>query len=272
MPRVKAGELTLNYEERGKGPAFLFIPGLVGLLNAWDFQIAEFSKRYRCIVFDHRGAGDSDKPQSVNAQTYSTEAIARDAIGLLDALGIDKAHVAGTSTGGCVLQHLAIDHARRLRCCIFSNTWVKADEYLTRVQVTRKRIALSYGPEEYVKLSTLFTNGAMQFRYNLDKVMELEKRALETVAPAEVLAARIDMTLNHDRNADLHKIGNPALIVGTRDDATVPFYQSEDLHKAVKASKLVIVEEGGHYSYRRHWQEWNKIADAFLREQEAKGA
>jgi aminoacrylate hydrolase len=265
VPRINVGNITLNYEERGSGPAFLFIPGLVGLLNAWEFQIAEFSKRYRCIVFDHRGTGDSDKPKDA----YSTEAIARDAVALLDTLGIDKAHVAGTSTGGCVLQNLAIDYPERLRCCIFSNTWVKADEYLTRVQMTRKRIALSYGPEEYVKVSSLFTSGAMQFRYNLDKVMELEQRALKTVATVEVLAGRLDMTLNHDRTAELYKIARPSLIVGTRDDATVPFYQSEDLHKAVKGSRLVIVEEGGHYSYRRHWQEWNKIVDPFLRDNEA---
>ncbi len=148
---------------------------------------------------------------------------------------------------------------------------MKADEYITRVQMTRKRIALAYGPEEYVKVSSLFTNGAMQFRYDLDKVMELERRALATVAPVDVLAGRLDMTLEHDRTAELHKIRNPALIVGTRDDATVPFYQSEDLHKAVAGSRLVIVEEGGHYSYRRHWQEWNRIADAFLREMEDAG-
>ena len=78
------------------------------------------------------------------------------------------------------------------------------------------------------------------------------------------------MTLAHDRTAELHKIRNPALIVGTRDDATVPFYQSEDLHKAVAGSCLVIVEEGGHYSYRRHWQQWNAIVDPFLREHESK--
>jgi pimeloyl-ACP methyl ester carboxylesterase len=270
MPRVKCGDITLNYEERGQGPAFLFIPGLVGLLNAWEFQLAEFSKRYRCIAFDHCGAGDSDKPKDVTPASYSTQAIARDAIGLLDALGIDQAHVAGTSTGGCVLQNLAIDYPDRLRCCIFSNTWIKADEYINRVQITRKRIALCYGPEEYVKVSSLFTNGAMQFRYDLDKVMELERRALKTVASVEVLAARLDMTMAHDRTAELHKIKNPSLIVGTRDDATVPSYQSEDLHKAVKRSKLVILEEGGHYSYRRHWQDWNKIADRFLREHESK--
>jgi aminoacrylate hydrolase len=264
VARIDVGGITLNVVERGHGPAFIFIPGLVGLLDAWEFQMAEFSKRYRCISFDHRGAGDSDKPKN----SYSTQAIAQDVVALMDTLGIDKAHVAGTSTGGCVLQNLAIDHPERLRCCIFSNTWVKADEYIRRVQTTRKQIALAYGPEDYVKVSSLFTNGAMQFRYDLDKVMELERRALRTVAPVEVLAGRLDMTLAHDRVADLHKIRNPALIVGTRDDATVPFDQSEDLHKAIAGSRLVIVEEGGHYSYRRHWQTWNRIADAFLSDQE----
>lgn len=262
MPRIDIGELSLNYEERGSGPAFIFIPGLVGLLNAWEFQLAHFAKHYRCIAFDHRGTGDSDKPKD----SYSTQAIARDTIGLMDKLGIAKAIVAGTSTGGCVLQNLCIDYPGRLSAAIFSNTWVKADEYINRVQMTRKRIALAFGPEEYVKVSSLFTNGAMQFRHDLDKVMELEARALKTVAPVEVLAGRLDMTMAHDRAAELHKIATPALIVGTRDDATVPFYQSEDLHKAVAGSKLVIVEEGGHYAYRRHWREWNGIADTFLRE------
>ncbi len=261
--RIDIGEISLNMEERGTGPAFIFIPGLVGLLNAWEFQLAHFSKRFRCIAFDHRGTGDSDKPND----SYSTGIIARDVIALMDKIGIDKAHVAGTSTGGCVLQNLAIDHPDRLGVCVFSNTWVKADEYIRRVQMTRKRIALAYGPEEYVKVSSLFTNGAMQFRYDSEKVMELEARALKTVAPVDVLAGRLDMTMAHDRVAELHKIKSPSLIVGTRDDATVPFYQSEDLHKAVASSKLVIVEEGGHYSYRRHWQDWNTIVDAFLAEE-----
>jgi aminoacrylate hydrolase len=85
-----------------------------------------------------------------------------------------------------------------------------------------------------------------------------------------VLAGRLDMTLAHDRTAELNKIRNPCLIIGTRDDATVPFYQSDDLHRAVRHSRLTIVEEGGHYSYRRHWQDWNRIVDAFLREVEGR--
>ncbi len=264
MPKLDVGGITLNVEERGSGPAFIFIPGLVGLLDAWEFQVAEFARSYRCISFDHRGTGDSDKP----ATGYTTELIARDVIALMDTLGIDKAHMAGTSTGGCVLQNIAIDHPDRLRCAIFSNTWVKADEFITRVQTTRKRIAMTYGPAEYVKVSSLFTNGPQQFRFNLDKVMELEERALTTVAPVDILAQRLDMSMAHDREAELGTIRAPSLIVGTLDDATVPCYQSEDLHKGIPGSRLVIVPEGGHYSYRRHWQEWNKMVTAFLGETE----
>ncbi len=267
MARINVGHITLNVEEAGEGPAFIFIPGLVGLLNAWQYQVEEFSQRYRCISLDHRGAGDSDRPP---LDQYSTEAIAGDVIALMDTLGIEKAHVAGTSTGGAILQNLAIDHPQRLRCCIFSNTWTKADEYVRRVQTARKQIALAEGQEAYVKVSSLFTNGAMQFRYNLDRVMEIERRSLETIAPPEILAARLDMTMAHDRLDELHKISNPSLIIGTRDDATVPFYFSEDLHAAIEGSRLILVEEGGHYSYRRHSDEWNALVKPFLEEWEDK--
>lgn len=265
MARIDVGDITLNVEQTGDGPPFIFIPGLVGLLNAWQYQVDEFSKRYRCISFDHRGAGDSDRPP---LDQYSTEAIAADVIALMDTLGIEKAHAAGTSTGGAILQNLAIDHPDRLRCCIFSNTWTRADEYIRRVQTARREIALAEGPEAYVRLSSLFTNGAMQFRYNLDRVMEIEKRSLETIAPPEILAARLDMTMAHDRLGELHRITNPSLIIGTRDDATVPFYFSEDLHAAITGSRLILVEEGGHYSFRRHSDEWNALVAPFLEEME----
>ena len=49
MTRINIGTITLNYEERGEGPAFIFIPGLVGLHDAWSFQLDHFSKHYRCV-------------------------------------------------------------------------------------------------------------------------------------------------------------------------------------------------------------------------------
>ena len=262
MARIDIGRITLNCADVGDGPVFIFIPGLVGLYDAWSFQLDHFAQRYRCITFDHRGTGDSDKPTGPGA--YSTQAIADDVIALMDTLGIDKAHIAGTSTGGCILQNLALDHPERVRACIFNNTWITADEFITRVAITRKRIAESYGPEEYVKVSSMFTSGVDQFRHNLDAVMALERRALETVGAVEILAARLDMMLAHDRTPDLGRIDKPSLVIGTRDDATIPYYFAEDLHAAIAGSEMMLIDNGGHYSYRRHPAKWNAAVENFL--------
>lgn len=266
MPRIDIGELRLNCLDEGSGEPFLLIPGLMGLLDAWDYQVAYFSKRYRCIRFDHRGTGDSDKP----SDAYSTRLIAEDAVRLLDALKIDRAHVAGTSTGGCVLQNLAIDHPERLRCCIFTNTWTTADEYIRRVQTSRMRIAQSYGAEEYIKFSSLWTCGPNQFRYNWDMVQALEARQRKTIAPVEVLVGRLRMTLEHDRTRELHRITRPSLVIGTEDDPTVPGYFAGDLHRAIAGSRLHMMKEGGHYSYRRRADEFNAVVEGFLRETAAR--
>jgi aminoacrylate hydrolase len=262
VPRINIGTLHLNYQEEGRGTPFLFIPGLMGILDAWDFQVAHFRSRYRCIRFDHRGTGDSDKPRDA----YSTRLIAEDAVRLLDTLGIEKAHVAGASTGGCVLQNLAIDHPQRLLCCIFTNTWTKADEYITRVQTSRMRIAESYGPEEYIKFSSVWTCGPNQFRHDWEKIQAIEARQKKTIAPVDVLLGRLRMTLEHDRLAELHKITRPSLVIGTEDDTTVPGYFAKDLHAAIKGSRLHMIREGGHYSYRRHAEEYNAVVQSFLDE------
>jgi aminoacrylate hydrolase len=190
--------------------------------------------------------------------------LAEDAIGLLDKLGIDRAHVIGTSTGGCVVQNLAIDYPHRLGACVLSNTWTKADIYVRRLQTYRKWIAESHGADAYVEFSSIMTNGTQQFRYDLDKVMALEERAKTTIAPIEIITARIDMTLSHDRTNELDRIDRPTFIIGTTDDATVPVYFSLDLHEAIAGSELHIFDQGGHYSYRRHPGEWNSLVERFI--------
>ncbi|MDE0779360.1 MAG: alpha/beta hydrolase [Alphaproteobacteria bacterium] len=267
MARIDIGHITLNFYDKGEGDALIFIPGLVGLYDAWSFQLDHFAERYRCITFDHRGCGDSDKPTEPGS--YTTQMIAKDVIGLMDTVGIEKAHVVGTSTGGCILQNLALDHPNRLRACIFNNTWVIADEFITRVALTRKRIAESYGPEEYVKVSSMFTSGADQFRHNLDAVMELERRALDTIGSVEILTARLDMMLAHNRKNEISQIDKPALVIGTIDDATIPYYFAEDLNAAIPGSEILFFDDGGHYSYRRHPEKWNTNVQNFLDNAEA---
>ena len=170
----------------------------------------------------------------------------------------------GASTGGCILQNLALDHPDRLRACVFTNTWTTADEYIRRLQTARMRILQSHGADEYIKFSSLFTAGQGQFRTMFDKVLRLEERQRRTIAPDDILVARIQMTLDHDRSSEIGRIDRPTLVIGAQDDAVTPVYFAHDLHAAIRGSRLHVLDGGGHNSYRQRPDEWNAVVERFL--------
>ena len=108
MPRVRVNGVELHYVEVGGGDPVLMIMGFGGDHLAWGFQVPALSARYRVIAFDNRGAGQSSVPDV----PYSTRMMADDAVGLLDALGIERAHVIGVSMGGMIAQEVALGHPR----------------------------------------------------------------------------------------------------------------------------------------------------------------
>src|SRR5215813_2124007 len=95
MPKVKVNDITMHYEQQGAGEPLVLIPYLAADNACYAFQVAEYAKHFTCISMDPRGAGETDKP----AGTYSTELIADDVAGLMQALGVERAHVSGLSLG-----------------------------------------------------------------------------------------------------------------------------------------------------------------------------
>src|SRR5215510_4130750 len=95
MPKVQANGIAMNYGQQGIGEPLLLIPYLAADHACYAFQVADYAKHFTCISIDLRGTGDSDDPQT----DYSTEALADDVAGLMQALGIVKAHIAGLSLG-----------------------------------------------------------------------------------------------------------------------------------------------------------------------------
>ena len=116
MPRVLASDIEIHYEEYGAGEPLLLIAGLGANVCDWAPQIPTLTQHYRVIAFDNRGAGRSDKPDG----TYTISQLASDTAGLMNALGIDSAHVLGHSMGGFVAQELALSHPQRLRSLVLS--------------------------------------------------------------------------------------------------------------------------------------------------------
>lgn len=108
MPRITAGEVTLNYVEHGSGEhVVLAVHGNLGCANWLDLAMPLLPPNIRVIAAEWRGCGDSDKPEpTADYSNYTMAVHARDHLALLDALGIEKCHLYGHSTGGIIASHM----------------------------------------------------------------------------------------------------------------------------------------------------------------------
>ena len=104
MPRVEANGLGIFYREAGDGPPVLLVQGLEMDHRGWAMQLPALRDRFRCLSFDNRDVGQSDRARA----PYTVKEMAADALGLLDALGVRRAHVVGFSMGGAIAQEIAI--------------------------------------------------------------------------------------------------------------------------------------------------------------------
>ncbi|OAI38645.1 hypothetical protein AYO38_01915 [bacterium SCGC AG-212-C10] len=110
MPHANINGASLFFAEQGSGPAIIFHHGYTGSHDSWDEVVPAFSDRYRCIVMDCRGAGDSEH----TAGGYSIEQYARDVVGMADHLGIDTFTYVGHSMGGVIGMELGLSFPNRL--------------------------------------------------------------------------------------------------------------------------------------------------------------
>jgi pimeloyl-ACP methyl ester carboxylesterase len=111
MPRATINGVELYYDQEGQGEPIIFHHGYTGSHDVWsDLITPRLRDRYRCIVMDGRGAGDSGHP----ADGYTIEQYARDVVGMADFLGLDSFTYCGHSMGGVIGMELGINHAARL--------------------------------------------------------------------------------------------------------------------------------------------------------------
>ena len=118
MPKAAIGDIELYYEEHGSGEPLILVLGLGQDIATWGFQIEELSKHVRLIVFDNRDSGKSSRCPD----NYTTESMAQDILRLMDHIGIEQAHLLGTSMGGMIAQHAALMAPERLKSLILAGT------------------------------------------------------------------------------------------------------------------------------------------------------
>ena len=260
MPKVAVAGGEIYYEEAGKGPALLFVSGLGGVGRYWQPQMGAFSARYRAICYDQRGTGQSDRLQ----RKFSIDQMAAEAVGLMDALKIERAHIVGLSTGGAIGQTMAIEHPQRVARLVMCSTWTHCDPWFRRMFEARKRMYLEAGTDLHQMFHPLWLYPPDYVNEHDAELDEERNKSVAGAPPVEVSAGRIDALLAFDRRATLARIQAPTLIVTSANDYITPSYYSESLARAIPGAKLVKLDGGGHSVSKTRPEEFNRIVLEFL--------
>ncbi len=264
MPHATVDGLRLYYEWHGRarGTPVVLLMGLGGDSTAWGSQLAALAPRHRVLVLDNRGAGRSDAPD----EPYTTGRLAADLLGLLDALGVERAHLLGLSLGGAIAQEAALAAPARIASLQLHATWPGPHPYFAAlvraVQVARRRLE----PEAFHRALALWVFTPECFAAQPALVDLVVQRAVDHPYPAPLhgYLRQADAALAHDARARLSQIRCPTLVaVGARDLVTPPFLSTE-LARRIPGARLEVLPDGGHGALWEAPAAFNRLCLDFL--------
>jgi len=256
MSTAKINGIDLYYEQHGSGDPLLLIMGLAADSVAWMFQLPDFSTSYRTIVFDNRGVGRSDKP----AGPYTIAQMADDAVGLLDALDVQRTHVVGVSMGGMIAQELVLRHPQRVRGLVLACTYAKPDAAVGRqFESSMTVFGGSRGPNGELQMDISKLDPMAFFQHllptvfnppfimnELPKLMQVFSGALQYGFSMDAILAQVMATQSHDTLNRLDKIAAPTLVLTGDNDLLIPSSNSDTLAAKIPGAKLTKIPGGSH--------------------------
>lgn len=255
----------LYYEVQGEGEPLLLHPGFGCTVEIYWRNTQPLAERFRVIVFDPRGAARSD----TGPPDMTMEDLADDAAALLDELGIDSAHVFGTSFGGMVAQHLALEHPARVRKLVLACTTAGgATHVLPPPENLAKFMAASDITDPIAAMrSTYFINYSDAFSTEWDAV--LAERAMNNQhlrGTPEGLASQLNAVRNHDTTARLAAIQQPTMVAHGTEDGTVPVENGHFLAERIPGARLRLYDGGRHLFFIECADTLNRDIVEFLSE------
>jgi pimeloyl-ACP methyl ester carboxylesterase len=241
MPKVKVNDISMYYEIHGEGEPLVVINGAGASIEMLSWLIPIYSREYRLVLFDNRGVGQTDKPDG----TYTTQVMADDLSGLLDAIGIDSAHVYGTSMGGMIAQEFALRYPKKVRNLILAVTHCGGPH---RVLPQSADMAQMYklppkaAPEAMLRLfvTEKFIAEKPDFFHRL-----LAFAVEHPIAPSS-LQKHTQAVASHDTYDRLPEITAPTLILAGDADKVVPVENSKILETRIPNAERIVFKNAGH--------------------------
>jgi pimeloyl-ACP methyl ester carboxylesterase len=266
MPKVKANNITMNYDQVGTGEPLILIPYLAADHACYAFQVAEYAKHFTCISLDLRGTGATDKPEG----SYSTELLADDVAAFMQAIGIQKAHISGLSLGAATGMWLAAKHPDKVQSLSLHSGWPKTDPFIRTViegfQVVAK--ALESVPQMVIRAIFPWCLTPELYSAKPDYIQSLSNFVLSR--PAQPLTAFIEQSnaaIAHDAEAQLGRITAPTQITFGRHDLATSTRFADRMNGGIRDSELLIFEGCAHAPIYEKVEEFNQKTLQFLQNQ-----
>jgi pimeloyl-ACP methyl ester carboxylesterase len=258
MPYASAPDgARIYYETSGAGEPLLLVSGQGSDHQGWGAFRQRFVQRYQFIVFDHRGTGQSDKPEQ---PPYSTRVFAQDAIAVLDALGIHRAHAFGVSMGGRVCQWLAGDYPDRIGSMVLGCT-TPGDAHGVHRQRKVEAAWLSANP--FKKLPLLVSPGWLATHPHIAVGMAIVLNYSPSV-PASTRRLHFQASAEHDAWDILPAITAPTLIIHGSRDRVNPTANALLLAERIPGAEVFIVEGGRHLFFLEFLDKTCHVVGDFL--------
>ncbi|MGA2894885.1 MAG: 3-oxoadipate enol-lactonase [Xanthobacteraceae bacterium] len=257
--QVKANGITINYQidgTRSDAPWLVFSNSLATSIAMWDEQTAALKDSFRVLRYDQRGHGGSDAP----AGRYPFDTLLADALGLLDALGIDKAHFAGLSMGGATALGLAERHPERFASIIVCDSPCQSTPQSSQQWEERIKVAQQNGIEALVEPTIARWFPAETVAKNpphLDKV-----RAMIKATPVNGFIGCAAALAAHDYAAAVATVKCPVLFLVGEKDGPAPAMRK--LNEKLAGSRYIEIPDAGHISNMDRPAEFNRAVRDFL--------
>ncbi|MBM3670706.1 MAG: alpha/beta fold hydrolase [Actinobacteria bacterium] len=258
-------EIAYHVFGRAQGEPLLMVQGLGADSRGWALQRVPFGRRFRCIAVDNRGVGGS----AGAPRPYSLVEMAEDAVAVLDAEGIESAHLMGASMGGAIAQFLGVEHSERVRSLVLACTACKHHDW-------RRELLQEWADAVQERgMSALASDGlhwlvGPRLRRRFGGWLNLMARVLLQASPAAFVgqvAAILDAP--DDVRFELCRVDVPALVITGSQDLLTPMGDAEELTELIPNATLFELTGAGHALMVEAPNAYNAAVLGFLKEQTA---
>ncbi len=265
MPFAPIDGRKLHYESHGEGtgPPLVLVMGVGGSCRGWlPFQVPAFQTSRRVVIYDHRGVGESED----DGKPFSTVDLARDLIGLLDALEIERADLLGAFMGGMVVQHAAIANPGRVAHAALVGTYARPDaKRRLLLEQWKEMLRADRSQDLLMRNRLLWTleDATLDDGELVEALIDFFRRDGPALSP-ETFERQCDACLAHDTLDRLSELVSPTLVLCGQADQLTPPRLHRELADRLPDAHLVTLPRVGHLVMAEAAERFNQTITQFL--------